>query len=280
MPFQLAAFADEAKSSLDGQIQAMARNNISLLEMRGVDGVNCADLTLSRGKEIHRKLADHGISIWALGSPYGKTDIQEDFTPQLEKFKASLALCAETGIRRIRMFSFYLPKGEDPELYLEEVLSRLEEMIILAEDAGVLLCHENEKGIYGDVPARCLTLHKTFGKRLGGVFDPANFLLEGEAIKPAFERLSPYVDYLHVKDARMAAGDIVPAGKGDGQWPFLLDALAGREETVTLTIEPHLRVFEGLAALGQGGTSGVGEYAYPSGDDAFDAACEAISALL
>ena len=52
MRFQLAAFADEAGSPLSEQIGAMRENGVSLLEIRGVDGQNAADIT--REKEIGR----------------------------------------------------------------------------------------------------------------------------------------------------------------------------------------------------------------------------------
>ena len=45
MSIRLCAFADEAASDRAGQIQALRENRISLLEIRGVDGVNIADLT-------------------------------------------------------------------------------------------------------------------------------------------------------------------------------------------------------------------------------------------
>ena len=42
---RLCAFADEASVSLDGQIEALKRNNISLLEIRGVDGENIKEIS-------------------------------------------------------------------------------------------------------------------------------------------------------------------------------------------------------------------------------------------
>ena len=40
MAFKIAAFADEASASLEGQIKAMKENNVEYLEIRGVDGEN------------------------------------------------------------------------------------------------------------------------------------------------------------------------------------------------------------------------------------------------
>ena len=43
---KLCAFADEASVDLQGQIEALKRNNISLLEIRGVDGENIKDMEI------------------------------------------------------------------------------------------------------------------------------------------------------------------------------------------------------------------------------------------
>ena len=48
-----------------------------------------------------------------------------------------------------------------------------------------------------------------------------------------------------------------------------------------LTIEPHLKVFDGLNALERDNArSAVGGYLYDSNDQAFDAACAALRELL
>ena len=46
------AFADEASASIDKQIEAMKRNGLQGLEIRNVDGVNVADITLEKAKEV------------------------------------------------------------------------------------------------------------------------------------------------------------------------------------------------------------------------------------
>ena len=42
---RLCAFADEADKMVDGQIAALKRNNIGLIELRGLDGVNIGKLS-------------------------------------------------------------------------------------------------------------------------------------------------------------------------------------------------------------------------------------------
>ena len=245
MKFRLAAFADEADSSLEGQISAMTENGVEYLEIRGVDGENISDITADKARDIRARLDASGISVWSLGSPFGKIGITEDFEPHLEKFKRGLELADILGTRHIRIFSFYVPH-DNAERYSDEVMKRLEKMLAAAKGSGVILCHENEKGIYGDNAERCAEIHKSFPE-LRAVFDPANFVRCGQETMSAWELLSPYVEYLHIKDA-LADGSVVPAGKGIGNIPYILQRYRGG----VLTVEPHLSVFNGLNKLERG----------------------------
>ena len=208
-----------------------------------------------------------------------KIDIETgDFAAHLEQLRHTLEVAQVLGAKRLRMFSFYIPAGKDPADYRNRVIDQVGEMLRVGEGSGVLFCHENEKGIYGDIASRCLDLHKAF-PQMRGVFDPANYVQCGQETWSAWEELNPYIDYLHIKDA-LADGSVVPAGKGLGNVKRILDAYRaqGGED---VTVEPHLQVFEGLKDLEQdGNTSHVGGYRYPSSDAAFDAACNALKELL
>lgn len=269
MAFQLSAFADEADSQLSGQIAAMKKNRIQYLEIRGVDGLNIADLSKEKAREIRKRLDAEGISVWSLGSPYGKIGITQDFAPHLEQFKRGLELADLLNAGHIRMFSFYVPAGEE-KTYRDEVMARLATFQDTVAGSGILLCHENEKGIYGDTAPRCAEIHREFPE-IRAVFDPANFIQCGQDTKAAWELLSPYVEYMHIKDA-LPDGSVVPSGKGIGNIPFLLAGYRGK----VLTVEPHLSVFSGLEKLEGEEKSRIGKYTYPSGCAAFDAAVEAL----
>ncbi|MBQ9136720.1 MAG: sugar phosphate isomerase/epimerase [Lachnospiraceae bacterium] len=273
MKFTLAAFADEADSSISGQIKAMTKNNIRYLEIRGVDGENISDISVTKAKEVRKQLEDSGISVWSLGSPYGKIGIEENFTPHLDKFKHGLELADTLGAKHIRMFSFYVPAGGEAR-YRDEVMNRLAQFIQAAKDSGITLCHENEKGIYGDIASRCEEIHKTF-PQLKAVFDPANFIQCGQDTVEAWHMLRPYVTYMHIKDA-LADGSVVPAGKGIGNLSYLLSQYKGS----VLTLEPHLSVFEGFTQLETQEKTKIGEFCYPSSTAAFDAAVEALKELI
>jgi sugar phosphate isomerase/epimerase len=268
------AFSDEAAASLTGQIAAMKRNGLNGSELRGVDGGNVSDLSPAKAKEVLRRLKDEGLDVWSLGSPIGKIHIETgDWPAHLERFRRTLENACLLESRRIRLFSFYLPKDARPEDWRGCVIDRMAEMAEIAAPYGVLLCHENEKGIYGDTDERCQDMLDRFGGRLGFIFDPANFIQCGVDPLRAFERLHDRITYMHIKDA-VKNGTVVPSGMGAGCIPEIL-AVINQAFTgdFVLTLEPHLRVFAGLEQLEAGHRSVVGS-TYETAADAFSAAAE------
>jgi sugar phosphate isomerase/epimerase len=132
----------------------------------------------------------------------------------------------------------------------------------LAEAAGVILLHENEKDIYGDTPERCLDIVETVGSpSLRLAWDSANFVQVGVAhpFDDGYALLRPHLEYLQVKDALSATGEVTPAGEGDGQVLETLTALRDDGYAGFASLEPHLTDvnalggFSGPAAFGRAG---------------------------
>ncbi len=274
----LNAFADEADANVTGQIAALKRNGLTGLEVRGVNGRNITALTLAEACELRQQLAAQGLQVWSVGSPLGKVRLDEDLDAHLDLFKHTLELGHELGAKTLRMFSFYPAEGQNIADCEDQVLQQLSRMVDAAAGSGITLCHENEKGIFGDIAPRCVKLHQAL-PGLRAVFDPANFIQCGQDTLTAWQMLAPYVEYMHIKDA-LSDGSVVPAGCGEGNLPQLLSAYAAAGGSA-LTLEPHLTVFDGLKALErEGGTSLIGKYEYPDANTAFDAAVTALKAIL
>ncbi len=274
------AFADEASPEIDLQIAALKRNSLDGLEIRNVDGVNISEITVEKAKEVIQKLDSNGLSVWSIGSPVGKSEIEaQDFNEQLDKVKHTLEVASILKAENIRIFSFYIPQGANAGDYKNEVVERLGKICELCSEYGITPCHENEKGIFGDTAERCSELFKAITD-LKGIFDPANFVQCGVNTLNAWEMLKNNIKYLHIKDST-SGGDIVPAGEGDGQIPYIIkDFAAMGGENVTL--EPHLTVFDGLAGLERAGEkSNIGnKYTFDSPDDAFDTAANSLKNIL
>jgi len=273
---KLCAFADEAGDSLAEQITAMQENGIGLLELRSIDKKNVTKFTNEEIKEYKAQLDAAGIKVWSIGSPIGKVKIADDFSIDLDLCKRTVEIADMFGAKSIRMFSFYGTNGE--EQYRDLVMERLAKYVETTKGTGITLCHENEKGIYGDIAARCLEIHQNIPE-LKCVFDPANYVQCGQDTLEAWAMLEPYVFYGHIKDS-LADGSIVPPGKGIGHIAEYLPKFVAKGCDV-LTLEPHLSVFSALKSLeAPGDESKIGLYKFATKREAFDCAVNSLKEII
>ncbi len=278
MTIKLSAFADESSDLFSGQVDALKRNGLGYLEIRNLDGLNVSKLTVPQAKELRQTLDGEGLGVWSIGSPIGKIQIDGDFEAHMDSCRHTLEIANVLGAGNIRLFSFFMPRNEDPANYKGLVLDRMGRFAETAKEFGVTACHENEKGIYGDVASRCLEIHKAIPE-LKAVFDPANFVQCGQNTLEAWEMLKPYVHYLHIKDA-LPSGQVVPPGKGQGNVEAIIRDYFARGGEV-LSLEPHLYEFVGLKSLEQEGEeSVVGAMSFPDAPAAFDYAANTLKSIL
>ena len=266
---RLCAFADEAANDLAGQIAALKRNDIALLELRSVDGKNVADFTESEASEYAKTLKENGIAVWSIGSPLGKSEIEEDGERYRKRVEKVCRIARVFGTERVRVFSFFHAYDKR-----ESVVERLQETVDIAARHGVLICHENEKEIYGDTLARTLDLLAAV-KGLRAVYDPANFIQCGECAKDTIPALFDKIDYFHIKDTIRESGELVPAGYGDGE----IDEIIRRVKSDTVfTLEPHLAAFDAYRSIDN--TEMKHKFRFKTAGEAFDAAARALKTLL
>ncbi len=274
----ISGFADEISPSLDKQIEVIKKLGISHIEMRGVNGKGLVEYPLDEVKKIKEKLDENGISLSAVGSPIGKIQITDAFEEHFELFKHTVEIAKIMETPYIRMFSFFMPEGEEPEKYKEEVFRRLGMFVDYAKQQDVILLHENEKEIYGDVAVRCKEILDEFAcDHFRAVFDFANFVQCKQDTKEAYEMLKPYISYIHIKDAMWESGKVVPAGYGDGNVKEILADLVKNGYNGVFSLEPHLADFSGFSALEQGET----EKKEPlSGEEAYTSAYNALEKII
>ena len=245
----LSAFADEYDSSFEEQLKGLVSLGIGNVEIRGVDGKNVSTLTKSEVKEVKSKLNHYGIGASAIGSPIGKVKLDDDLDAHLDMSKRVFETASELGAKYVRMFSFYAPMGKNITECKEQAFFELSRLVDAAKEQGVVLCHENEARIYGDVPSRCREIFDSFGGDIKCVFDMGNFALDGIDPMPAYELLKNEIAYFHIKDA-LAAGAIVPPGKGEAKIAEILAKhVKYAENDFYISLEPHLQLFSGLNAL-------------------------------
>lgn len=267
--FTITGFGDEIAPDLETQLGVMESEDIRHIEFRSVGDTNVLDFTDEQLREVKCALDDRGFAVSAVGSPIGKVGITDDFEVHLKRFERALHVADILDTEYIRLFSYYIPEGDDPADHRNEVVRRMRTKTELATERGVTLLHENEKGIYGDTPERCRDiLTAVDSPHLRAIFDPANFLEVGVKSYPdALLQVVEFVEYLHVKDAKLGQkGEIRPAGEGDGNVPAVVQTLADRGFTGFASLEPHL--------FHAGTMSGF------SGPDGFVAAATALKEIL
>lgn len=251
LKYHISGFSDEIDSDIKVQFEHLNKLGIKYFEPRGINGTNISALTLDEAKQLKETMDKYGINASSIGSPIGKIGIKDEFEPHLEKLAHTIEIAKILGTKYIRVFSFFIPKEDDSAIYRDEVMARMKAMTALAVREGVILLHENEKDIYGDIAARCKDILDTVDSdNLRAVFDPANFVQCDQVTYPdAYEMLKDHVVYMHIKDALFADSSVVPAGHGDGRVRDILQALSDRNYDGFLSLEPHLGSFDGLGDL-------------------------------
>jgi sugar phosphate isomerase/epimerase len=242
MTVTLSGFADEISPDPREQLATLAAESITHLELRSAWSVNVADLSGAQIAALRAMLDDAGVRVSAIGSPIGKVPLDAPFAPELERMRRVAGTARELGTTIVRVFSFFVPPGEPPDRHRAEVIGRMAALAGIAAGQGLVLAHENEKEIFGDIPARCADLITAVDSpALRATFDAANFVQCGvRPFSEAYGLLRPYLVYLQVKDAVAATGEVVPAGRGDGQVRETLAALRDSGFDGFMSLEPHL----------------------------------------
>ena len=145
--YVLTGFADEIAPDLTTQIESLKKLGMRYVEMRGVDGDNIIFHSDEKVKEIKSRIDEAGIALSAVGSPLGKIGITDSFEKHFEEFKRAIEVSHMMGTKNIRMFSFYIPQGQN-ETYRSQVFERMGRFVDYAKVNDAVLLHENEKGIY------------------------------------------------------------------------------------------------------------------------------------
>lgn len=241
---KLSAFADEISPSIDDQIRVCRANSVTHFELRSVNKINVLDFDSSLRQEVRSKIQDAGMGVVSIGSPIGKAKINDPWQEHFDRFKVAVELAQFFSSPLIRIFSYFPPeKDQDMRPHRQEVLKRMQAKVDYIKDINVTLVHENEKHIYGEKGAECLDLMKSINSpKLRSAFDFANFVQAGDKPLDNWPGLKPFTAHIHIKDAIMGSGKVVPAGEGDGQIePILVDAWKSGYRGF-LSLEPHLKV--------------------------------------
>jgi sugar phosphate isomerase/epimerase len=268
--FRLSAFADEISPDPQEQVDLLERCGVRHIELRSILKTNVLDLTDLQVAEFKSLLDRRGFRLSAIGSPIGKSKIDQPFEATRKRLERAIELCKVFDTPNIRIFSYYLPDGADgtswPQ-WRDEVLGRMRFKAEVAGRAGVRLLHENEHAIYGDDPERVADLMQSVDSpALRAVYDPANYIFCGFDPWQGWQKTKGWTVHFHIKDWVAGEKHGRVAGEGQGRIAEVMAEAVAAGYDGFATLEPHL--------VGGGPTGGV------TGPDLFPGAVEAFKRVL
>lgn len=236
--FTLSGFTDEMLVGFPHQLRVLRTLGISHCELRRIGTQSILDADEPTLRRVEKALADAEVDVSCIASSIAKVPLGRPLAEEVEQVRHAAELAHRFGTPHVRVFS-YRTRHRDADR--AEIIDRLGTLTEAAEATDVTLLMENDKRLYGNEPDRCADVLRSIASpHLRMIFDAANFVQEGVDTLNAYELLREWVTLLHVKDAKLRTGRVVPAGRGDARWPELLEALRRDDFDGFLSLEPHL----------------------------------------
>jgi len=254
-PPRLAGIGDEAAPGLPDQIAAVRALGWNLLEVRTLDGVPVAAMAGADFARAAERIRAAGLEVVAVAAKIGdwSRPATGDFALDLAELDVLARRCAVLGTRMVRIMSY--PSGGMAEPgWGRLVRARVRALVHRAEDAGLVLVHENCAGWAGEDADRVLDLiAHVDSPALRVLFDTGNGVAHGYDAAAMLRPLAEYVAHVHVKDAVDAPGGgtaYVLPGQGRAGVAGCLRILADHGYRGALSIEPHLHLRPHLRGTG------------------------------
>ncbi|MCR4415562.1 MAG: sugar phosphate isomerase/epimerase [Thermoguttaceae bacterium] len=219
----LSGFADEAANQKTAvqQFAAFAALGLQYYSIRFVDVLGTGEIKnvmkLSR-TEIHkvRRLQDeYGLNVSSIGSPIGKVKLLDvddgtkntyvPFKRYLEKeVKRACQIAHALETKLIRGFSFYHPRGTDPQAHLPQVVDQLGQIAETCHRSDLTFGLEVEANLVGGNGYLLAEIHRQVNHpAMVLVFDAANLIVQGYSsaeVLDQFRAMLPGLGWLHIKD--------------------------------------------------------------------------------
>ena len=132
----ISGFADEISPDFTEQLKTVTSLGMHYISLRSADGKNIAEYTPDEVREkLMPRLAQYGVKVSSIGSPVGKVGVEDEagFAEHLAGLERLCEICKLLDCRYIRMFSFFIPHGKDPDSYRDVVIEKLRKFAAVAE---------------------------------------------------------------------------------------------------------------------------------------------------
>jgi sugar phosphate isomerase/epimerase len=254
----LTGFADEAATSIEGQIEATKELGWSNIEMRGVEGKGMVDLSDGQFEEVVRRLDEAGVQVNCFGSAianWGK-QITDPWEKTDAEVKTAIKRMKRLGAKLVRIMSYAVLKDREADDQMkDERFKRVRLIKKMFDDAGMLAVHENCMNYGGMSWKHTLELVENVpGLRL--VYDTGNPVFTDDRAKAKpypkqsswefYSKVKQHVSYVHIKDGNWNAAaqkcDFTMPGEGQGDVLRIVKDLVASGYDGGISMEPHVAV--------------------------------------
>lgn len=245
----ITGIADEAARDIENQARAHKELGWDHIELRLVDGQNVAgELPDAEFDRVCGVLDREQMKVTGFASRIANWSrhINGDFSLDVEDLRASIPRMQKLGVRPIRVMS-WVGDGVGESEWRRESIRRMKELAEIAEDGGVLLCHENCTGWGGLSVEHMLELRdQVDSDAFALLYDIGNTISHGLDPKVFFRGIRGEFEYVHVKDVKQKPGggpseNYQYCGEGDARVREYLTRII-REDGYNgvISIEPHV----------------------------------------
>ena len=262
----LTGFADEASKDLREQISATQALGWSNIEARFIGEKFMAFLSDEEFEEACQLLEENSIQINCYGSGvanWGKDPWkEEDFELSKKELLLAIPRMKRLGTKMIRGMSFKVPGPEcyDSADYEKNIFSKVNELVQICADNGILYGHENCMNYGGQSYIHTLRLVENIkSDAFKLIFDTGNpvfnFHRVGDMpfhLQDAWEfytNVREFIHYVHIKDCVSSVQEdgsvqttYTYAGEGNAKIPAILTDLFKHGYDGGFSIEPHVAV--------------------------------------
>lgn len=225
-PVLLGGLADEAANQKTAMQQfcAFAALGLRYYTLRFIDaGAGIQNVMQLEPAAIENILAlqrEYGLCVSSIGSPIGKVKLihaEDGTTNRYVPFEEYLArdvqraceLANTFECKLIRGFSFYHPRGSEPEAHLQQAIDQIGEIVRVCDQHGLTYGLEVEANLVGQTGKLLAKIHEAVANpALVLVFDGANLVCQGMSTDQVFEEyqaMKPGMGWIHVKDYKRPA---------------------------------------------------------------------------
>jgi len=240
----MSGIADEAGKALETQIRAQKELGWDHIEVRQCDETTLSYATDDEFKAFHERLNEAGMQVSCFASAIANwaRDIADPMDEDVKELKTAIPRMQAMGTKYIRVMSYVNKKGWSDADWHKEVVRRLKELARMAEDGGVILCHENCHG-WGSLSPENHNqmIAEVDSPALKTVFDTGNSTNKNRTSWEYYEKLDKdHIVYVHLKDMKREDERATWIGEGDSEVERILRDLFGRGYDGGLSIEPHI----------------------------------------